>query len=61
MRKILPDAVAPPSHEDILARRKSTPVNGVEIDLKNPDLYTDENYQSVFARLRVEQPRVLEH
>ena len=56
MRQIVPNAIAPPSPEDTLARRKSIPVNGVEIDLKNPDLYTNENYQSVFARLRVEQP-----
>jgi linalool 8-monooxygenase len=51
-----PEAVLTPMQMEKLARRKSIPVSGAEIDLKSPDLYTDENFHSVFARLRTEQP-----
>ena len=41
---------------ELRARRKATPLTGVDVDLKNPDLYTDENYHAVFARLRAQEP-----
>ena len=55
MRKIVPN-VETPAFLEKAARRKSSPVSQVTIDLKNPDLYLDENFQSVFARLRLEEP-----
>ena len=37
-------------------RRKFTPVDGVNIDLKDPDLYGYGDYHSVLAQLRSRNP-----